>query len=381
MALTGDADGPPLDPGTDAADLADRLLAPFGLDAGVLAERAAHSGLRRQGRVSCGGATRLVRAADGWFALALARTEDLEAIPALLRTEDVGADPWGAVTRHAEHLTVGELVEQGALLGLAISAVGAEPGEIRIEGEPRHDRDPGRRAPVVADLSALWAGPLCGHLLHRRGARVIKIESMERPDGARRGVRSFHDLLNRGKESVALSLRHESGRRRLRDLVESADVVITSSRRRAVEQVGLDPASFLESGTDRVWVAITGHGWHANRIGFGDDAAAAAGLVALAPDGSPRFAGDAIADPLCGVLAAHEALRAWQEGGRRFLDLPLTGAAARVEVPRRPARPAALGPDGWAIDGHAVHEPRARPAGGAAAELGADNDRLLEVDR
>ena len=39
---------------------------------------------------------------------------------------------------------------------------------------------------VVADLSALWAGPLVGRLLARAGARVIKVESTSRLDGARR---------------------------------------------------------------------------------------------------------------------------------------------------------------------------------------------------
>ena len=40
--------------------------------------------------------------------------------------------------------------------------------------------------PLVVDLSALWAGPLCAHLLGLAGARVVKVESLGRPDGARR---------------------------------------------------------------------------------------------------------------------------------------------------------------------------------------------------
>ena len=40
---------------------------------------------------------------------------------------------------------------------------------------------------MVVDLSSLWAGPLVGHLLLRAGARVVKVESTTRPDGARRG--------------------------------------------------------------------------------------------------------------------------------------------------------------------------------------------------
>ena len=40
---------------------------------------------------------------------------------------------------------------------------------------------------LVVDLSALWAGPLCGGLLAGAGATVVKVESTHRPDGARRG--------------------------------------------------------------------------------------------------------------------------------------------------------------------------------------------------
>lgn len=378
MALTGDSDGPPLDPGTDAAAAADRLLAPFGLDARVLSERAAHLGLRRRGATSCGGAHRILGARDGWWALALPRPEDLELVPALLQTDRIEGDPWTAIETRARDLTVAEIVEQGALLGLAVAAVGRERAAIRVDGAERSGASTHRHAPVVVDLSALWAGPLCTHLLARRGARIVKVESASRPDGARRGVRSFFDLLNGGKASVELPLATERGREQLHDLVERADIVVTSSRRRAIDQLGLDPAEFLRGGSDRVWVAITGHGWESNRVGFGDDAAAAAGLVAEGDDGRPRFCGDAIADPLCGVLAAHEAQRAWERGGRWFLDVPLTGAADRFRSTVSPARAAVWGPAGWSIDGEPVVVPSARPADVSAPRLGADDDAWID---
>jgi hypothetical protein len=47
----------------------------------LLGERAALSGLTRNGQVSCGRATRLLRAADGWLAVTLARPDDLASIP------------------------------------------------------------------------------------------------------------------------------------------------------------------------------------------------------------------------------------------------------------------------------------------------------------
>jgi hypothetical protein len=41
-------------------------------------------------------------------------------------------------------------------------------------------------------------------LLALAGARVVKVESTRRLDGARSGSSAFYDLLNAGKESVAL---------------------------------------------------------------------------------------------------------------------------------------------------------------------------------
>ena len=379
MALTGDPDGPPLAPDTTAASLADDLLAPFGLDAGVLAERAAHLGLQRAGLLSCGGATALLEGSDGWMALALPRPDDLHMVPALLGIEMPEADPWPPVTAAVRHRPVDEVVDQAVLLGMAAGRVGASAeAAVSVEGAPRA-RSGTAAHPVVADLSALWAGPLCSHLLQRAGATVVKVESTPRPDGARSGVGSFFDLLNHGKASVSVDLTTPEGRAHLARLVETADIVITSSRRRAFDQLGLEPNAFLAGGADRVWVAVTGHGWQHDRVGFGDDAAATAGLVAWGADGRPRFAADAIADPLCGTLAAHHALECWHAGGRWFIDAPLAGAARRC-VPAGGTGTAlaagAVGDGGWAIDEERVAPPQRREADGPAEALGASTRRI-----
>lgn len=377
MALTGDPEGPPLAPDTTAAVLLDEALVPFGLDASVLGERAAHLGLTRAGRTSCGGATRLLEGADGWAALALPRSDDLASIPALLGVEP-GPDPWSSVTTAVRERPVAEVVEMGILLGMAVSDVVGSPAPIAVTGAPRPDAAT-RPAPQVVDLSALWAGPLCTHLLGRSGASVVKVESTTRPDGARVGVRSFFDLLNHGKASVGLDLTQPGDQRVLADLIGCADIVVSSSRRRAIEQLGLDPAAFLAGGSDRVWVAVTGHGWGSDRVGFGDDAAAAGGLVAWDGWGQPRFAGDAVADPLCGALAARRALDAWGTGGRWFIDAPLAGAAAAA-VPVGGTGEAVAAHTGvggaWLLDGVEIDLPRVRVAEGPAAELRLDTQSV-----
>lgn len=339
-ALTGRRSGPPL-PGPAPVGPSMRSLAArlrelsglLGLDVTVdgpalLTERARITGHGRQGAVSCGGACRLVRALDGWVAVSLARDEDRACVPAWLEIDVDVADAIavdtavGAAVRTA---TTAVLVERAALLGIPCGAL----GEVRGAQVPAERL--GAAAPlrslnglVVVDLSSLWAGPLCGRLLRAAGARVIKVESSTRPDGARNGPRRFFDLMNAGKESVVLDLATREGQARLAQLVDGADVVIEGSRPRALQQMGIEAGAFR----GRVWLSITAYGRsQPMRVGFGDDAAVAGGLVAR--DGAgPVFAADAAADPITGLLGAVAVLDRLASGDRWLVDLSLAHAAA-----------------------------------------------------
>jgi crotonobetainyl-CoA:carnitine CoA-transferase CaiB-like acyl-CoA transferase len=220
-------------------------------------------------------------------------------------------------------------------------------------------------APLVVDLSSLWAGPLCARLLRQRGATVVKVESWRRPDGARRGPAAFFDLMHAGARSVALDFTTAAGRDALRSLVAHADVVIEASRPRALQQLGIDAPALLGEGGPRVWVSITGYGRDRDRVAFGDDAAAAGGLVAWDEHG-PCFAADAIADPLAGVAAAAAVTRSLAGGGRWLLDVSMARVAAHV-IGAEAGRPWRPGTEGGAA------EPRPARAVGVAPSLGADN--------
>src|SRR5207253_494271 len=77
-----------------------------------------------------------------------------------------------------------------------------------------------------------------------------------------------------------------------------------ASRPRALEALGIDAAALVRSGP-QVWVSITAYGREGdgrNRVGFGDDVAAAGG--AIVEDDGPCFCADALADPLAGMFAA-----------------------------------------------------------------------------
>ena len=73
-------------------------------------------------------------------------------------------------------------------------------------------------------------------------------------------------------------------------------------------------------------MAITAHGFTgpgALRVGFGDDCAAAGGLVDWQGD-EPRFRGDALADPLTGLEAALAVLA----GRTGLIDMAMARIAA-----------------------------------------------------
>lgn len=398
----------------DAALARLAALAPAGALDGItgaqlLTERAAISGYVSRGAISPGGSCRLLDAADGGIALNLARDDDWELLPAWL--EQAVARDWEAVAEVVRSRLARPLVERGREIGLAV-AVDEAPvagmarshnrsGTVRatppLETSRVGARNVGaanagaghaRDRPRVIDLSSLWAGPLCGYLLQRLGAEVIKVESLRRPDGARRGPALFFDLLNAGKASVALDFASAEGRAQLAALIESADIVIEASRPRALRQLGIDAAALCAHRPGLVWASITayGRGPHTGHwIGYGDDVGVAAGLSAVvrAATGERRIVGDAIADPLTGIHAALTAWQAWRAGEGGLLDLAMhdvvqhciTEKWGQVYFPGPLPDPKIhLAPFSEAKGGQA---PFPRRPDGSARPMGADTEAVL----
>jgi crotonobetainyl-CoA:carnitine CoA-transferase CaiB-like acyl-CoA transferase len=305
----------------------------------------------------------------------LARASDFDLLPAWLGAPLDGRDPWTAIADWIRLRGADDVVDHGQLLGLPVArarlaetAANPTPWEITSY----RAGSPVERRPLVIDLSSLWAGPLCAGLLASAGARVIKIESRARPDGARRGPPEFFDLLNAGKESVALDLAAASGQQQLRLLVDAADVVIESARPRVMRQWGFDVDRIVADRTDLVWVSITGYGRsgpRSNWVAFGDDAAAAGGLLAVGPDSAPRFCGDAAADPATGLHAAAAALAGLAAGGSHLIDIALSKVAAFVAGTAKSQYIDATGT--------VPSPPRARVTNGRGPQLGQDTERVL----
>ena len=319
-----------------AAD-AFRQLTGVDVDAAeLLAGRAGLLGLSPQGLISAGGATRLTRSGDGWCALTLSRQDDIDAVPALIESDAVGDDPWPGVEHWVADNTTADVTARARLLGLPAAALGethAAPPRIATLGAVARPREPSGL--LVADLSSMWAGPLCGQLLARAGATVVKVETARRPDGTRAGASSFFDWMNSGKLSYVASFDEPSG---LRRLLEAADVIIESSRPAALAHRGLGPTD-VAPREGRVWVRITGHGAvgeQAGWVAFGDDAAVSGGLVD-GTDSDPAFCGDAIADPLTGLHGALSGVEALSRGGGELIELSMAAVAATYAADDRAA--------------------------------------------
>ncbi|MFF7477060.1 CoA transferase [Streptomyces sp. NPDC008092] len=410
MSLTGAPEGPPLAaPGAPAGVLRHGLeaLAALGrMRTGkpirlpgveLLGERAAIAGLSRRGPWSAGGAFRILPAVDGWVGVSLARQDDLELVPALIENS-VATDVWAALRHWAAQRRARDVAGRAQLLGIPAAAVASAPLGVQDEqsahrsasaagpspvlineGGPRRHR---RRHPLVVDLTSLWAGPLCARLLGLSGAHVVKVESPHRLDGARFGPPSFYDLLHAGHASVSLDLTSPTGVATLRRLVESADAVLEASRPRALRHLGIDAEEAVAAGT--VWTSITAYGrtgpW-ANRVGFGDDVAAGAGLVVRTEHG-PLPCGDALADPLTGVHAAVATAAALAGDRACLIDVSMRDVAAFAALGQTEPHVVGQGPDGdWWVEtengAFPIRRPRARRAPRRAAESGADTDRVL----
>jgi len=386
MALIGREDGPPLSPPPGLVRRMDAVArsvqqwsdrAGAAVDVGwadLVTVRARLLGMRRRGRTSANETCRLLPATDGFVAVNLARPEDRAAVAAVVEG-DPAADPWTALESALATHTAAHVMARCRLLGVPAAPLGSPRAAApACAAHPMWaPRAPRSLAELrVVDLSSMWAGPLTAHLLARAGARVVKVESASRPDGLRAVPALYRTLHDDDQPLVTLDLTSSRGRDELRRLVTEADVVIESSRPRALEQLGIAPAD-LDGPPGKIWIGITGYGRSDERrewVAFGDDAAVAGGLVAWEAEGAPVFCGDALADPVTGMIAAAAAFEALAGGGGVLLDVALEGCAASL-APDTPAlsHPASPHADGWAVE----VEGQTIPVRDRAAEAQASN--------
>ncbi|WP_139331298.1 CoA transferase [Mycobacterium sp. IS-1264] len=233
----------------------------------------------------------------------------------------------------------------------ATAAVGADNDESpwrksEFDPEPAPRTRPLEGVRIV-DLTAFWAGPAATHLLAAFGADVVKVESIQRPDGIRYsgGMRKdvddwweygwvFH-AMNTNKRSVTLDLGSDEGRRLFKKLAAGADVVIENFSPRVMDHFGLTAEVLLEVNPKLVVARMPAFGlsgpWR-DRVGFAPTMEQIAGLawVTGLPDAAP-VAPRGACDPLAGVHAAFAVLAALnfaeRTGTGQLVELPMLEAA------------------------------------------------------
>ncbi|MFQ2842114.1 CaiB/BaiF CoA transferase family protein [Mycobacterium paragordonae] len=193
----------------------------------------------------------------------------------------------------------------------------------------------------VLDLSTFWAGAYLTCYLGAFGADVVKVESIQRPDGHRySGAYPFEgedwyersalwQATNLNKRDITLDLTSQRGREIARRLAADADIVVENFSPRVVEQFGLDYASLIAIKPDVIAVRMPGFGlegpWR-DYVGWALNIEQTSGMTAATgyPDGPPcNLQGPA--DPVVGVHAA-VALLAALEHRRR------TGEGQLIEI-------------------------------------------------
>lgn len=288
----------------------------------LMGERARLRDTVRQGRFCAGGYGRLLDCADGRIALNLVREDDWDLIPAWL--EDYVTD-WAGIENAVQGKAAAYLSERAAELGLAVAIDTLPPRPETWYEITKFKASDVKENPLIVDLSGLWAGPLASSLLSLCGARVVKVEGPNRPDGMRGGHAGFYQLLNAGKDCVALDFKSPEGLGHLNSLLSQADVVIEASRPRAFEQLGIVAQDFVSQKPGQIWARLTAYGRDQNRIGFGDDIGISAGLATIMEQAhsEPCFVGDAIADPVNGVHLALIIGALLQQGGGAVVDLSM----------------------------------------------------------
>ena len=118
----------------------------------------------------------------------------------------------------------------------------------------------------VVSIEQAIAAPLASRHLADWGARVIKIERPDRGDFCRdydavvQGLSSQFVWTNRSKESLALDIKSDLGKRALAALLERADVFVQNLAPGAARRQGLDAAALVARHPRLIACDVSGYG-------------------------------------------------------------------------------------------------------------------------
>jgi crotonobetainyl-CoA:carnitine CoA-transferase CaiB-like acyl-CoA transferase len=170
----------------------------------------------------------------------------------------------------------------------------------------------------VVEMSHMIMGPSCGLFLAFLGAEVIKVEP---PGGDKTrdlgGMgQSFFTLANRGKKSVQLDLKTESGRAALHKLLATADAFVENFRDSSLSRMGADVEDLQERFPRLIIASHKGflHGPYQDRTAMDEVVQMMTGLAYMTgPTGRPLRVGSSANDIMGGLFGALAVLGALME--------------------------------------------------------------------
>ena len=107
----------------------------------------------------------------------------------------------------------------------------------------------------IIELAGIGPGPFCGMLLADMGAEVIRIDRPQTGSSKRP-----RDVLGRGRKSIAVNLKSDSGRELVLKLCESADALFEGYRPGVTERLGVGPQDCMGRNERLVYGRMTGWG-------------------------------------------------------------------------------------------------------------------------
>lgn len=190
----------------------------------------------------------------------------------------------------------------------------------------------------VVDLSVFLPGPYLTLALADHGADVIKVEPPGEGDPSRTigpadgPTSAMFKNANRGKKSVVIDLKTESGRKALLDLSKTADVFVESFRPGVVKRLGVDYDTVSALNPSIVYCSISAFGQdgpYRDRPAHDLAVMAISGAlsISLGRDNIPAMSGIATADivsSLHGLSAVLMALLRRKETGKGdYIDISM----------------------------------------------------------
>ena len=198
----------------------------------------------------------------------------------------------------------------------------------------------------VVDFTHVIAGPFCTYQLAVMGADVIKIEAPDSPDMVRakttdfpageNGLAPFFVGQNANKRAIAVDIKSAPGKKIIRRLIKSADVLVENYRCGALAKQQFGYADVKQIKPDIIYCSLTGFGQAGPKAGhtaYDNVIQAFSGLMAANGDAvtAPVKVGPPILDFGTGIQAAFAIVAALYQrthtGEGQYIDIAMLDAA------------------------------------------------------